>query len=52
MNAGSLAKKLEVKVAAAVREVHDWREVEDYGHAVYDEAPDYKERILEFFHKA
>ena len=25
---------------------------EDYGHAVYDEAPDYKERILEFFHKA
>ena len=25
---------------------------EDYGHAVYDEAPDYKERILKFFHKA
>ena len=23
-----------------------------YGHAVYDLAPDYKERILEFFHKA
>ncbi len=23
-----------------------------YGHAVYDEAPDYRERILEFFHSA
>lgn len=38
------------EIAAALRcEIYVY---EDYGHAVYDEAPDYKDRIMNFFGKA